>query len=104
MSKRTKINESIKNKCWNELKIKRGVDPNCYRIDKCNNLIHRESYGLNTKMGWEVDHKKPISKGGSNNINNLQALQTSQNRDKSNKLNYNYSQQKVKPKGVNAYL
>ncbi len=36
-------------------------------------------------MGWEIDHLKPQSKGGTDHLNNLQPLKTSDNRKKSNK-------------------
>lgn len=35
--------------------------------------------------GKEVDHKKPLSKGGSNKKNNLRVVSRSTNRKKSNK-------------------
>nr|WP_299752405.1 HNH endonuclease signature motif containing protein [uncultured Tateyamaria sp.] len=37
-------------------------------------------------MGWQVDHIKPTSKGGSDSRRNLQALQTAANRRKSDKI------------------
>ena len=36
-------------------------------------------------MGWEVDHKNPVDKGGTDNLKNLQPLQTKENRTKGNK-------------------
>ncbi len=37
-------------------------------------MIYRRSYGKDSKMGWEVDHKKPVDKDGSDNLRNLQPL------------------------------
>ncbi|MCG8104951.1 MAG: HNH endonuclease [Candidatus Thiodiazotropha endolucinida] len=37
-------------------------------------------------MGWEIDHIKPSSRGGSDNIRNLQALKTKVNREKADNL------------------
>ena len=37
-------------------------------------------------MGWNIDHITPQSKGGSDNIRNLQALQTHTNKSKGNSL------------------
>lgn len=39
-------------------------------------------------MGWEVDHKHPVAKGGSDNPRNLQAVQWEENRTKSDKYPY----------------
>ena len=67
---------------WQKAKKVRGKDPNLSRQDPYGNLIYRHSYGLDSDMGWEVDHIKPKSKGGSDNIRNLQALNTQVNRKK----------------------
>jgi 5-methylcytosine-specific restriction endonuclease McrA len=47
----------------------------------------REFY-RNCPIGYEVDHIVPISKGGLHTLNNLQYLTISENRSKSNKLNW----------------
>ena len=48
-------------------------------------------------MGWEVDHRHPVSKGGTDSTKNQQAVQWKENRIKSDK--YPYKGQK----GVNYY-
>jgi len=73
-------------KIWKKAKLLRGQDPNKYRQDPYGNKLHKDSYGKSTKMGWEIDHIKPKSRGGSNATKNLQALQTKVNREKSNSL------------------
>jgi 5-methylcytosine-specific restriction endonuclease McrA len=57
-----------------------------YRKDPYNNIMKKSEYGKSSKMGWDVDHIKPSSRGGSNNIRNLQALNSSVNRSKGNSL------------------
>lgn len=42
----------------------------------------------NCPAGYEVDHIIPISKGGLHTLSNLQYLTVSENRSKSNKLNW----------------
>ena len=51
---------------------------------KNNNARHRARYSLKLKKGdkREVDHKKPLSKGGSNSRKNLRVVSRSANRRK----------------------
>lgn len=73
-------------KAWNNAKPLRGENPDKYRQDSYGNKIHRNSFGKDSNMGWEVDHIKPKSLGGSDATRNLQALKTEVNRDKSDSL------------------
>lgn len=51
------------------------------RVDDCGNLIMRSKYGdTSSSLGWEVDHIKPISEGGTNEFSNLRPLKISKNR------------------------
>ena len=74
-----------KDRVWDKARKVRGKNPNLYRRDSKGNEIYKPSYGKNSEKGWEIDHIKPRSKGGSDNIRNLQALQTQANRRKGNK-------------------
>jgi hypothetical protein len=73
---------------WEKGAIVRGKDPNLYRMDIFGNLMYWHSYGLDTPMGWSVDHSKPVSKGGTHHLNNLQPMQTTANKSKGNKYPY----------------
>ena len=54
---------------------------------KHNNKRHRARYGLKLKPGdkREVDHKKPLSKGGSNSRKNIRLVSKKTNRKKAAK-------------------
>lgn len=52
----------------------RGKNPDVWRRDECGNVIKRGSYGTHGKFGWEIDHRKPRSKGGTDHLHNLRAL------------------------------
>jgi len=70
---------------WNKAKPIRGQNPDVYRKDDLGNKIRKASYGTQGEYGWEIDHKNPISKGGSDSLRNLRPLQWQENREKSDK-------------------
>lgn len=70
---------------WNNAHKIKGKNPEVYRRDDYGNLMYRASYGKQTQMGWEIDHKHPRSKGGTDSPKNLQAVQWKENRSKSDK-------------------
>ena len=70
---------------WKKARRVKGKNPNLYRRDSNGNVIYKPAYGRNSSMGWQVDHIRPKSKGGTDAGRNLQALQTGANKRKSNK-------------------
>ncbi|MFV2045181.1 MAG: HNH endonuclease signature motif containing protein [Anaerolineales bacterium] len=47
--------------------------------------MYRPAYGKGGDCGWEVDHRNPKAKGGTDHLRNIQALNTSANRKKGSK-------------------
>lgn len=78
--------QAVKNKVWSKAKRVRGKDPAKYRRDPYGNIIYKASHGKSSAMGWDVDHIRPKSRGGSNSMRNLQALNSSVNRSKGGSL------------------
>ncbi len=75
-------------KVWEKGKKIKGKNPNTHRKDVHGNEIYKPSYGKISEKGWEIDHKKPKNKDGSDSIRNKQPLQTKENRKKSDKYPY----------------
>ena len=78
-------NQSKVDKVWVKAKPVRGKNPNDYRKDSNGKLIRRASHGSEGEYGWEIDHIRPKSKGGSDDIRNLRPLHWKDNRKKGNK-------------------
>ena len=65
-----------------------GKNPDLYRIDTAGNEMYRYSYGKTSAMGWNVDHKRPVAKGGSDSMRNLQPMNSRENSRKGDKYPY----------------
>jgi len=78
MASKKKIDDA-----WNKSKPIRGKNPDTWRKDIQGNKIRKGSYGTQGEYGWELDHKKPKSKGGTDSGRNIQPLHWEENREKS---------------------
>jgi len=73
------FDEEIVEAVWIKAAIIDDKDPTEYRCDIFGNEVCRDSYGKQSIMGWEVDHIKPVAKGGTDDLSNLQVLQSKAN-------------------------
>ena len=67
---------------WQMAKAIRGKNRDLYREDPYGFQIYRHSYGKESRQGWEIDHIRPVTLGGSDDRSNLQPLVWTMNREK----------------------
>ena len=94
--------ENEKSKIWEKARPYGTNDPGIWRVDTFGAVIRFDAYGnCEHKYGWEVDHIKPKSEGGSDEPENLRPLYWKNNRARNqepdgngDKVFYKYDQNK----------
>jgi len=77
------FSEEYIQRVWAKGRIVQGQDSAKWRKDECDAWIGRAYYGnRDNKFGWEIDHIKPESQGGSDELQNLRPLQWQNNASK----------------------
>ena len=75
--------EQLKADVWAKGAIIPGYSPALWRSDACGHTMKYAEHGnTNSVYGWEIDHIFPASKGGSDDLANLQPLYWENNRRK----------------------
>ncbi|MEQ9444395.1 MAG: HNH endonuclease signature motif containing protein [Rhodospirillaceae bacterium] len=81
--------EALKRSVFNKGKVIPDYDNSVWRRDKCGHAIKYSEHGKQGKFGWEIDHVKPVAKGGSDELSNLQPLWWTTNREKGDTYPWN---------------
>ncbi|KAL0487807.1 helicase with zinc finger domain [Acrasis kona] len=99
---RRKFTQDEKDAAWEKAATIPGYNPDTHRQDQVGNIMYKHSYGKQTPMGYDIDHSKPLSKGGTYHPNNLNAMQSEQNRCDKNDA-YPYPRSEASPVGITRY-
>jgi hypothetical protein len=68
---------------WSKGGMDAQYDTATWRYDTCGTWMRRQDYGnRQSEHGWEIDHIRPLARGGSDDPENLQPLNWRNNQAK----------------------
>jgi hypothetical protein len=76
------ITQQLIEAVWNKALSVPGYNPEVWRQDFAKAWINKNAYGTTGPYGWEIDHRIPLSKKGSDDLSNLFPCQWENNRSK----------------------
>ena len=75
MTERGQYTQDQIDEIWKKAQIQANNNPEIFRKDYAGAWIRKEDFGnRDSQFGWEIDHLKPISKGGTHDSENLYPL------------------------------
>jgi 5-methylcytosine-specific restriction endonuclease McrA len=75
--------ENLKRQVWNKASKIPDYASSVWRRDVCGSVLRYLDHGnTNSRYGWEIDHDIPTSRGGTDDLTNLQPLYWETNRQK----------------------
>ena len=70
---------------WDKARVIEGYDPTKWRQDFAGAWIQKDQYGIQSPLGWEIDHMVPRSHGGGDDLVNLFPIHWRNNESKGDK-------------------
>jgi 5-methylcytosine-specific restriction endonuclease McrA len=87
------VKTSLIMQVWQKASVVPGYNLNIFRRDVCGWWICLKDHGnTNSEYGWEIDHIKPLFKGGSDELINLQPLYWRNNLYKADQWPWKYDE------------